>query len=633
MVTARVKNILGSFFLSFALSLCMCQTAYTQEKGISKIDFSKFKLILPVPSKEGAGLLQAENFRDKNMLFLDSLKEKASKHKFTRKLYDIVVVAPPSGDIKKTEGKSESVYIAYSGKKIRKIDVTRLSVFGSDIDKPASYKGYKAQNLLNKTHVNTLDLVIRNNLLFSVGDTLSPILLSDNERLLRDLSFIDDARIIAVPVSNDEVDIQVITKDIYSLGGTYSPSGLTSGRVSLFDNNIFGLGHELGLEMPYDSDKPGSPGFGVHYIVDNLAKTFVNLRIFYNDGLGEESYGIQLNRKFVSSETKYAGGLSVEHMYRFEDLDTMAIPQPFKYNLQDYWIARSFLLNRSTVTRFIMSARYTNNNVLNRPYILPDSYHPMQKYRMYLASLALTRQRFYKSNLVYSYGRTEDIPSGMLVKATIGREINEFKTRNYAGSEISFGKSIKGFGYLHSAAGFGSYINNHQTEQGIVYVRSRYFSNLVPVGRSMIRNFVTLDFTRGFDRNLDEYLKYYNDNGFSGFRNDSIQGRQRISLGLESVIFSAMNVYGFRFAFFGFADISSLSGTNQILTKGTGLSGIGIGMRVRNDNLVFNTFQIRIGFFPDPPQYSRINYITVSGEQPLRMEDFETGEPSPIPYR
>lgn len=632
MVISRVKNI-PIALLSFALFLSVCAPAYPQGESISKVNYSRIELRLTGEAGDYSLLRQAPGFRDKNMLFLDSLKQKASKNKFTRKLYDIVVVAPQPHGSKNTEGKSELMYIAYSGKKIRKIDVTRLSVFGSDIDKPATYKGFKAQNLLNKTHINTLDLVIRNNLLFSAGDTVSPILLSDNERLLRDLSFIDDARIIVIPVSKDEVDVQIITKDVYSLGGTYSPSGLTSGKVSLFDNNIFGLGHELGFEMPFDSDKPDSPGFGIHYIVDNLAKSFVNLRIFYHDGLGEESYGIQLNRKFVSSETKYAGGISIEHMYRFEDLDTMDIPQPFRYNIQNYWIARSFLLNRNTVTRFIMSARYTNNNVLDRPFILPDSYHPLQKYRMLLASLALTRQRFYKSNLVYSYGRTEDIPYGSLIKVTIGRELNEFKTRNYAGSEISFGKLFDGFGYLHSAAGFGSYINNHQTEQGIVFLRSRYFSNLLPVGRSMIRNFVTLDFTRGFDRNLDEYLKYYKDNGFSGFRNDSIHGRQRITLGLESVVFSPVNVYGFRFAFFGFADISSLSGTNQLLTKGTRLSGIGIGLRVRNDNLIFNTFQIRIGFFPDPPQYSRINYITVSGEQPLRMEDFETGEPSPIPYR
>ena len=40
----------------------------------------------------------------------------------------------------------------------------------------------KLENLLNKTHVNTNEKIIRKNLLFSEGDTISPLTLSDNER-------------------------------------------------------------------------------------------------------------------------------------------------------------------------------------------------------------------------------------------------------------------------------------------------------------------------------------------------------------------------------------------------------------------------------------------------------------------
>jgi hypothetical protein len=60
---------------------------------------------------------------------------------------------------------------------------------------------------------------------------------------------------------------------------------------------------------------------------------------------------------------------------------------------------------------------------------------------------------------------------------------------------------------------------------------------------------------------------------------------------------------------------------------------LGFGIRVRNDNLVFNTLQIRIGFYPNPPQYSKLNFITVSGEKLLRPENFDPGPPTVIPYR
>jgi hypothetical protein len=86
-------------------------------------------------------------------------------------------------------------------------------------------------------------------------------------------------------------------------------------------------------------------------------------------------------------------------------------------------------------------------------------------------------------------------------------------------------------------------------------------------------------------------------------------------------------------ALFNIPDISFLSGTNEIIKNGYALSGIGLGFRVRNDNMVFNTLQIRIGFFPNPPTYSKINSILISGEQLLSPENFDSGPPSIIPYR
>jgi hemolysin activation/secretion protein len=99
------------------------------------------------------------------------------------------------------------------------------------------------------------------------------------------------------------------------------------------------------------------------------------------------------------------------------------------------------------------------------------------------------------------------------------------------------------------------------------------------------------------------------------------------------VLFSPINFYGFRFAFFGFVDLGILFGTNEFARNGEVLSSIGLGIRIRNDNLVFNTFQIRLGYFPNLPQYSRVNYFLVSGEQLLKPENFDPGPPIPLPYR
>jgi hypothetical protein len=565
--------------------------------------------------------------------FYDTLKVIASKHLVTRKLYDFVVVsdhpALPSGHY----GPSEKDFSEYSGRKIRQITIQRLPVFGSDINNPSGESPNKIENLLNKTHLNTNEFIVRNNLLFKTGDVLSPLVLSDNERLLRQLPYIEDARIIVIPAEGNFVDIVVLTKDVYSLGITAQVNSIKKGSVTLFDKNILGLGHEFRVSVPFDSRLPDSPGFGMEYVINNIRRSFVNLKFDYLSGLGEKTYGFALERTLVSSSTKYAGGISISEMKTSTDLDTMTTRVPLNYNLQDYWIERSFLLNKESVSRLIFGARYTNNNVFNHPLILPNSYHYLQQYKLFLGTVSFSFQKYFKTNMLYAYGRTEDVPSGGLATITAGREINEFDRRTYLGAGLSYGKSFASIGHIYIAAGIASYFNGDDTEQGIFDIRSSFFSNLVYIGTYKMRNFVKARYTRGFDRFLDERLRFVRDGGFSEFRNDSVGGTQRLTVSFESVIFSPNNLYGFRFAFFTFADFGCLFGTNQIVKNGVALSSVGVGMRVRSDNLLLNTIQIRLGFYPNLPDYSKVSYLTFSEEQLLRPDNFDPGPPSTIIYR
>ena len=565
-------------------------------------------------------------------VFLDSLKIRAEKYTITRKLYDFMVVSNNQSSYKQMNESSETDFSPFAGKKIRKIEIRRLDVFGTDIDYPDLSNPNRMENFLNKSHLNTNEFIIRKNLLFSVGDTISPLILSDNERIIRELPYINDSRILIAPVSSEEVDIVVITKDVFGIGGTMAFSSMEKGSFSLFNKNTLGLGSEIRLKMSYDKDLPDSPGFGLKYNFINIAKSFIDLNVFYFDGLGEKTYGFNLNRKLVSATTKYAGGISIKQMFTTEDLDTMPVPEPLKYNLQDYWFSRSFLLNMENVTRLIFGLRYLNNNVFSHPYIAPDSFHFLQKYKMFLFSAAFSRQKFYKTNLIYSYGRTEDIPYGVLVNLTAGKEINEFKERFYTGINLSAGHSLSRIGYFYSSAGLSTFFNGRQTEQGLFLLRTNYFSNLLYLGNYRIRNFVKIDYTRGFSRYSDECLYIRKEHGFTGFSNDSTSGNQRLSLNLESVFFSPLSLSGFRFAFFTYADMAVLFGSNQNISEGDLVSSIGLGIRIRNNNLVFNTFQLRIGFFPKLPEKSNVNYFRFSGEELLKPENFESGPPSILVY-
>jgi hypothetical protein len=476
--------ILAVFFFHESL---FSQNAVKQDTTIkisrgSYIQFREIRKFIPKDTiiQVSDSLVPALKFRkDETITFFDSLKSKASRTKFTKALFDLVIVSPEIVNRKKIVSNSQDNFREYSGWKIRKIQIQRLNVFGADINNPGYFNPNGTEKLLNSTHINTNENIVRKFLLFSEGDTLSPLKLSDNERIIRQLPFIDDARIIVVPVSNEEADIVVVTKDVYSLGGEFILKSKKSGTIRMFEKNIFGMGHEFKVDIPYSSGSPDSPGIGLNYNINNILKSFLNLNLNYYNALGKKTYGLNLSRNLISSTTKYAGGMSVSQTFTSEDLDTLPKPHPLKFINQDYWLLRSFLIDRVSVTRIITGIRYKFNNVFERPEIDPNSYLPLQKYKFFIGMAALSIQKYYKTNLLYSYGRTEDIPYGILLRLSAGLEINEFKRRPYTGIDFSLGHSIGNIGYFYSSAGIGTYFNGKQTEQGILLLRMKYFSNLI----------------------------------------------------------------------------------------------------------------------------------------------------------
>ena len=78
-------------------------------------------------------------------------------------------------------------------------------------------------------------------------------------------------------------------------------------------------------------------------------------------------------------------------MYTTEDLDTLPVPEPLKYNYQDYWLQRSFMIDRSTVTRIITGVRFINDNIFKRPDIDPESYYSLQKKSLFLGSVSYSQ--------------------------------------------------------------------------------------------------------------------------------------------------------------------------------------------------------------------------------------------------
>jgi hypothetical protein len=565
--------------------------------------------------------------------FYDTLKVRTEKNKITRLLYDFMVVDQDGKEKVRDRMSSTVPFDPFSGYRIRSVRILRLDSFGTDVDNPFTSNATKYEKMLNASYIKTRRFVLEKYLFFKEGDTISPLVLSDNERFLRNISLVEDARIIIVPASDKTADVLVAIRESYPLGLTASFKRLNSGNVTFFDKNFVGLGHELDVIFPFDFKDYPMPGIGATYSIKNIIHTYSNLTFEIKDGIGTSKAGVTLARPFVSSETKFAWSASISRIYTTEYMN-VKLDTSVRYTFQDYWVARSFMLDTKSVTRLILSARHINNNVFHRPVVTSHSYYPWQRYKLFIGSVAVSTEKYYNTSLIYSYGRTEDIPYGFMMQADGGIEFNEFKRRSYVGFEGSYGNHFDRFGYIYLTAGVSTFYNGSQTEQGLFEAKLKYFTPLFQSGSYKMRSFFNVYYIHGFNRNIDEYLYFNSSSLVRGFINDSIRGDKRLVFSYEPVVFTPAILYGVRFAFFGFFDAgimyhnAALEGSNTLH-----VFAMGLGVRLRNDQLLFNTLQIRIGYYPVLPEFTHARWVDINSIARLKPPDFDPGPPGVMLYK
>ena len=132
-------------------------------------------------------------------------------------------------------------FLKFKGKIIRSVILFNYD-FGSNICDTCTATSDFGTRISNIFHKSSTASVIHNNLFFKTGDKIYPYLLADNERYLRELVYLRDARIVVEYVEGgvDSVDVLVLTQDIFSIGININISSSTRGRVELRDENFFG---------------------------------------------------------------------------------------------------------------------------------------------------------------------------------------------------------------------------------------------------------------------------------------------------------------------------------------------------------------------------------------------------------
>jgi hypothetical protein len=107
-----------------------------------------------------------------------------------------------------------------AGAVIGEVRINPQNIF--DMDDPKENYGFYP--LVNKLHIQTRPSVIRRGLLFRSGERVSVRVIEESERLLRSNHFLYDVSIQPIAYRDGVVDVEVRTRDTWSLepGGSFS---------------------------------------------------------------------------------------------------------------------------------------------------------------------------------------------------------------------------------------------------------------------------------------------------------------------------------------------------------------------------------------------------------------------------
>ena len=527
----------------------------------------------------------------------------------------------------------EAYFKRYEDRTIENIYINKLPPFGATIDKPFTRDLTALEKFGNSLHINTRDQIILQNLFFEEEDPVEAYLLADNERILRRLPYIRDARIIILPTKNDEeVDVLVVTRDVFSIGVSVNPHSIDDMSFSLYDRNLLGYGWNFRNTIHYRTDKDPKYGYEGKFEVINIYGSFIGGLLSYMNTYQLEQGRMSFSKAYLTVATKYAGGVDFTRTI-FADPDHDYNRTLFRSIEQDFWFGRSWLIadisERQTLRTGI---RYYKRYYDRRPEVAVDSNVVYHHQKLYLVNLVYNRVKYFASRLIRGFGRTEDIPVGFSVELTAGLSDEEFKDRGYMGGELRAAKYFDTIGYLSAIGRIGSYHYKSQWEDGLFGLSLSYFSPLIPLDNFRFRQFLVINYTRGINRYDAGQIDIEDQTGIRGLRHPTLRGTERLVFQLETVSFSPWTFLGFRFAFFSFVDAGWIGPAEEPFSNNEYFSAIGLGCRIRNESLVLQTLNLRVAIYPNRPGGTSAVGFEVSTSEPFMFMQFSSGKPRILPF-
>jgi hypothetical protein len=251
----------------------------------------------------------------------------------------------------------------------------------------------------------------------------------------------------------------------------------------------------------------------------------------------------------------------------------------------------------------------------------------------YLAGIGISTRKYVQDTYIFKYGTIEDVPVGKAIELTGGYQLRNSSWRPYLGMRFSFG-NYNEWGYLSTDIEYGTFFRSSHPEQSVINFGLNYFTGLFEIGKWKFRQFVKPQVTIGINRFSYDTLTLNYGQGIIGFNSRGLVGTNRLLFTLQTQSYAPWNLIGFHFGPFLVYSAGMLGDAVSGFKNRTLYSQIGLGVLIKNENLVFGTFQISLSFFPMiPGNGQNIFKMNSFSTNDFGFRDFEIGEPSQVLYR
>jgi hypothetical protein len=464
----------------------------------------------------------------------------------------------------------------------------------------------------------------------------------ESERLIRSQKYVHEVYfyVVAAGVKSDSVDIFIRELDKWSLlpAGSISASRI---NVSLTDKNFFGSGHEFqtGFSRNFTN---GIDSFRTNYFIPNIRNTYINVKVHFGI-YGDKNFtrSLAVDRPFYSPLAKWAAGVSVASQFRkdsLKDINLTYVPIILRSKTQDFWAGKAVRIfkdagDKELVTNLIFTARYLRIRYSEKPPEQNDPLHIYSNEDFYLGGIGITSRKYVQDKYIFKYGVIEDVPVGSVYSLTGGYQVRNNSRRPYLGMRFSLGNYYK-WGYLSSNLEYGTFFKASHTEQGIFTAGVNYSTGLFEIGKWKFRQFVKPQITIGINRFPYDSLTLNEGYGLDGFISPALSGTKRLLFTLQTQSYAPWNLIGFRFGPYLICSLGMIGDDVNRLKNSKVYSQIGLGVLIKNENLVFNTFQISISFYPLIPGigqnvFKMNSYKTTD----FGFRDFEIEKPARVIYQ